>query len=287
MVLSNRVGGARALTAVLILASCGAQGQPVAGTMIATTTIWADITSEVACRERVDAIIPPGADPHTFEISLRDRQKLGEASVVVANGGSLGDLLASATSEGTHVVLATDHVDMSNDDPHIWHDPTHVAAALEPIADALVASGRDRGTIDACVAAYRDDLLALDIEITEMFKAVPRRDRLMVTNHDSLSYFAERYDLEIVGTVIPSTNTLASTSASELASLTETITRLGVRAVFTDRVESSRDAEALAERLGIQVIPLLTDSLDDEPPADTYLGLMRSNAQTIVKALAP
>ena len=87
--------------------------------------------------------------------------------------------------------------------------------------------------------------------------------------------------------MIPSTNTLASTSASELASLTETITRLGVRAVFTDRVESSRDAEALAERLGIQVIPLLTDSLDDEPPADTYLGLMRSNAQTIVKALAP
>jgi zinc/manganese transport system substrate-binding protein len=287
MVLSSRNAGARALGALLIFTSCGSHAEPTAGTVIATTTIWADITSEIACGEPVEAIIPPGADPHAFEISLRGRQAIGEASVIVANGGSLGDLPESATDDGADVVLTTGYVTLIDDDPHIWHDPIHVTAVLGPIADAIVASGRDRSKIDACVAAYRDDLLALDAEIEALFNAVHPRDRVMVTSHDSLGYFAARYGLEIVGTVIPSTNTLASTSASELAALIDTISRLGVKVVFADQADASPDAVALAERLGIALIPLSTDSLAESPPAHTYLGLMRSNAQAIATALTP
>ena len=75
---------------------------------MATTTIWADVTSHVACGEHVDSIVPAGADPHSFEPSLRDRERLTGAGVVIANGAgleeSLTDLVDTAAGDGVPVV---------------------------------------------------------------------------------------------------------------------------------------------------------------------------------------
>ncbi len=279
--------------------------------MIATTSIWADITSDVLCGEPVAALVPVGADPHTFEPSLRDRELIEAADVIVANGSgleeSLVDLLDTAMADDAHLVEITTHVDIipleddhdddgqthddgeADDDghghgldadPHVWQDPTRVAGALDVIASAGTAIG-----LPDCSDDVEAELMALDAEIAGLLADVPLSQRVMVTSHDSLAYFADRYDLEIVGTVIPSTSTLAATNAADLSALADLIDERGVRVIFTEQLESTADADALAARLGVEVVPLVTDALT----ADTasYTEMMRTNATLIAEALAP
>lgn len=260
--------------------------------IVATTSIWADIASNVTCGESVVSLIPAGADPHTFEPSLRDRELIDGPAAIIANGGGLegqvGTLLAAVEDPPATIIFEmTDAVTVVDADPHIWQDPTLVAEALDWIKGAAVAADRDADEIAGCTDAYRSELLALDAEISGLLDSIPVEHRVLVTSHDSLAYFARRYDFEVVGTVIPSTNTLAESNAADLATLAETIEDLGVPAVFTEQLESSNDADRLADRLGIHVVPLVTDALIDEPDADTYVEMMRSNATAIARALAP
>jgi zinc/manganese transport system substrate-binding protein len=258
--------------------------------LIATTTIWADITSNVACGEPVASIIPNGADPHTFELSLRDREVLEGAAVIVANGGGLEegllDVLTAVAQEGADVVELTSHVEVVDDDPHVWQDPRRVAAAIDAIEQAVVNSGRDASQVGRCADAYRAELEALDGEIADLLSAVPPERRVMVTNHDAFGYFADRYDVEVVGTVIPSSSTLGEASAGQLAALADMIEQQRVPAIFTERLGSATDAEALAERLGVAVVELSSDALDSDAPANSYIGMMRANAEAIAAALA-
>ena len=76
-------------------------------TVLATTGIWSDIVSNVACGGIVDVetIIPVGGDPHGFEPSLQDRERMENAALVVANGldleERLEDTLAAVEDSGT------------------------------------------------------------------------------------------------------------------------------------------------------------------------------------------
>jgi zinc/manganese transport system substrate-binding protein len=278
--------------------------------IVATTSIWADVTSAVACGEPVPAIIPPGTDPHDFEPSLRDRETLGDALVVVANGlgleESLEDVLDAVQNDGVAVIEAGgsladplagghDEAERENEtgeehdeegiDPHVWQDPSRVAAVVDAIADALVTAGRDAAEIDACADAYAGQLAALDAEIVALLARVPAGRRVMVTNHDAFAYFAARYDFEIVGTVVPSLSTIGEASTGELADLADLIEARDVPAIFTEELASDADARALAGRLGIAVVALVSDALASEGEASTYLGMMRTNAAAIAAAL--
>jgi zinc/manganese transport system substrate-binding protein len=277
-----------------------------AAPVLATTSIWADVTSHVGCGAEIPALIPPGADPHTFEPSLRDREAVERASTVIANGlgleGSVEPMLQTAADEqGVNVIEMTLDIDVlgghdgagddghddghghaDGGDPHVWQDPRRVAGTLDTIATALAAND-----VTTCTDDYRSELVALDAEIEDLLAGVPADSRVLVTSHDSLAYFADRYDFEIVGTVIPSTSTLAETNAADLGELAETIEARNVPAIFTEELESTADADALAERLGVQVVPIVTDSLTDDPDSDTYVEMMRHNARLIAGALAP
>ena len=306
---------ALALSSIALLVSCGSDdaGGPDSATdaplIVATTSIWADVTANVACDglARVDEVIPRGADPHSFEPSLRDRESMDGADLVVANGldleESLADTIDAVESDGVPVLRVgegldpvpvgdashdDDHEDDHGDeDPHVWWDPTRVAAAVPLIADSLVDVGLDPARVGACADRYVDELARLDDDVQAIVAALPTDERILVTNHDSLGYFADRYGFEVIGTVIPSSSSLAAPSASELDDLAEKIQATGVPAIFADTQNSSADADALAKRLGdVEVVSLLTGTLD-EPGTDagTYVGWLRSNATMIVDAL--
>jgi zinc/manganese transport system substrate-binding protein len=283
--------------------------------ILATTSIWADITSRVACGEAVTSLIPPGSDPHTFEPSLQDRAAIDDAGLIVANGSaleeSLVDVLDTVAADGVNVVEMTPHIDVlpgqrdahgdesaaSGDDghghdaaetgdPHVWQDPARIAGALDVIASAVIATGRDQSEIEACTNQFRVELEQLDRDIVAILAPIPDQRRVLVTNHDSLAYFADRYDLTVIGTVIPSISTVAETDAAALAELSDVIAEHDVPAIFSGELESAVDAEALAGRLGVAIVPIPTDSLTTGGDASSYIELMRSNATTIATALS-
>ncbi len=311
----------------LLLAACGSDDlgpgtdSPAAAdavTVLATTSIWADIAANVGCDglARVGTIIPLGGDPHSFEPSLSDRERMDNADLVIANGllleESLADTIDAVESSGVAVLrvgeqldpIATsdgshddEHQDDEHDDggdehggedPHVWWDPTRVAAAVPLIAEALAARGVDPAALDACVEQYVDELDALDGEIDTLVAPLPTDQRILVTNHDSLGYFADRYGFEVLGSVIPSSSSLAATSPAELDALAAEIEATGVPAIFAETQSSSADADALADRIGdVEVVSLLIGTLGEPgSEAATYVGWLRQNVETIVAALA-
>ena len=175
----------------------------------------------------------------------------------------------------------------SGEDPHVWFDPIKVADALDPLSDALAAqAGLDAGALSACVTEYRGELIALDAEIEEILASLDHEERLMLTNHDALGYFANRYDFQLVGTVIPGGSSVGEANPAELQELIGLIEQTGVPAIFAESSHSSDDAEALARQAGVDVVVLDTGSLGPSGSgSDTYLGFMRSNAQRIADAL--
>jgi len=317
---------AAGVVAGLVLGACGsdaAGSDPGRPTIVATTSIWADITANVACDglAAVETIIPLGGDPHSFEPSLRDRETMENATLIVANGlmleESLDDTIRAVENDGVTVLRVGDeldplpfadrdaddgdddgtdddadhHADDGHDhgdrDPHIWFDPGRVSAAVPVIADSLADAGLDRGALDACATAFQAELAQLDGDVEAIVAPLPVEQRVLVTNHDSLGYFADRYGFEVLGTVIPSSSSLAETNTADLDELADRIARTGVPAIFAETQHSTGDIEAVADRVGdIEVVTLLTGTLG-EPGSDaaTYLGWLRQNAQTIVDAL--
>ncbi|MEX1279245.1 MAG: metal ABC transporter substrate-binding protein [Acidimicrobiia bacterium] len=179
-----------------------------------------------------------------------------------------------------------DH-DHEGDDPHVWMDPVRMAEAARLIATELAAID-DSVDWTANAEAYAAELEDLDGEIADLLAGIPDDDRKLVTNHESMGYFADRYDFEMVGVVIPGGSTLGDPSSEELAGLVATMQAEGVDVVFAETTDPSALADAVAAELGTdaQVVELFTGSLGEPGSgAETYVDMMRTNAELIAAAL--
>jgi len=173
-------------------------------------------------------------------------------------------------------------------DPHFWLDPTKVVTYVENIRQGLTTADPEGSAVYAANAeAYTQELLALDAWIQEQVQQIPPERRLLVTDHENLGYFADRYGFRIVGTIVPSVSTMASPSAQQLASLVDVIRQTGAPAVFLQIGANSQMAEQLAAETGVKVVTgLHTHSVgaeDDE--VGNYIEMMEYNTNAIVSAL--
>jgi ABC-type Zn uptake system ZnuABC Zn-binding protein ZnuA len=311
---------------VLVLGACGSAKQPAATSqaaqaqgetmpalspvelqgrklrVVATTNILGDVVAQVGGNHiELTTLLPPGADPHSYQLAPIDRQRLDDADVIFINGLGLeegmlpvlGDLRNGvpvvAVSAGIDTIAfgGSEHNEHSSVDPHSWQSVKNVIVWTENIATAL--SALDPAQADAyavAAAGYRSQLEALNSDLHALAESLPADKRKLVTDHDSLGYIAHEYGFTIVGTVIPSLSTFASASAQDLVALEKQIKAEGVKAIFVGTTTSPHLADQLAADLGIRVLPIYSDSLSDaNGPASTYLAFMRYNMQTIVDAL--
>jgi ABC-type Zn uptake system ZnuABC Zn-binding protein ZnuA len=172
-------------------------------------------------------------------------------------------------------------------DPHLWLDPNNVIMYVKNIHEGFVAfdpEGEDIFTSNA--ETYSIQLQELDAWIREQVDSIPTRRRLLVTNHDSLGYLAERYGFTVIGTVVEGTSSNAAPSAQQMAALIDQIKASGAPAVFLDAAESPNLANQIASDAGVTVVTdLYFGSLTDGPPAGTYIDMMKYDVTKIVEAL--
>jgi ABC-type Zn uptake system ZnuABC Zn-binding protein ZnuA len=313
-----------ALAGCLLLAACGddpggAGGDGARRRVVATTTQVADNAPAVAGgRAEVVGLLPPNADPHAYELRPDDVERIADADLIVRSGGDLDDWLDDALEAGgsdaeTLVLIeqvatisgghahddeqehaeetAHDGEDEHADeeiDPHWWHDPRNGVLAAEAIRDALAKAdpGGQRTYVDA-TERYIARIRALDRAAAACFAAVPADRRKLVTTHDALGYLAERYDLEVIGAVIPSRSTQGQASARETSELIETMKREQVRAVFTETSVNVDVEQAIADEAGARLgDPLYADTLGPaNSDGGTYLGALAANTEAIVAGL--
>ena len=306
-----------------LLSACGGNTAPGGGAseqtpntgrplVIATTPILGDLVRQVGGDAvDVEVLIPLGADPHDFEPSAAQAARLRKASLIVANGlgleKNLETALDGARKDGVTVFEVGEQLDPlsidedhgaeseadshghGSEDPHVWLDPERMSTAASLVAEQLaMTTGLDASGFQTRAVAYRETALAAMAEANAILAAVPNDKRKLITNHDALAYFAQRFNLEVIGTVIPGGSTLAEPSAADLTDLVQLIKSNNVRAIFSESTVSSKLIETVSREVGsrVKVVELSTDTLGKSGTATaTYAGLIVTTARLIANGL--
>ncbi len=253
----------------------------------------------------LDVLAGPGVDVHDFELSPADRRKIDEAHLVVQVGLGL-DTFVDASASGAQLITLGDDVpvlrsasgetdgvhsddqDHGDPDPHVWHDVDNAKAMAATLAEAF---GRvdeaNAATFRAHADALANRLDDADRQIRALIDGIPESNRKVVTNHDAIGYFLDRYGLEFVGAVIPAQTTSAEPSAKDIADLAALIKEEGVKAIFAESSVDPKVAQQLARDTGVRIVEgLYADSLGEPGSgAETIEGMLLANATKIAAAL--
>lgn len=307
------------------VAACGngqlletSESAPPKPTVIATTTILGDVLDNLAGEQlNVVTVMPVGADPHRFQPSAKDVATIGEASAIIVNGAGfeegLLDVVYAAQLDGVPVyeaIEAVDHIDVGfnhddagssgddddgshgfvSTDPHFFTDPARMAIAAQGIVDFLVLNvdAIDAGALTSQADDYIAQLQSLDKEVETTLAGIPSSRRVLVTNHAVFSYFADRYEFQVIGTVVTTGSSIDGVSGRRLAELSKVLTGTTTSAVFTDSSSTDRLAQTLAAEAGdVAVVELFSESLGaDDSDGATYVEMVRSNSVRIADALS-
>jgi ABC-type Zn uptake system ZnuABC Zn-binding protein ZnuA len=286
---------------LLIISACTQNASSTDETdsaILTSTTLLADFTRNVAGDIlSVESLLPIGADPHSYQPTPRDVVQVADSKLLIINGAEyehfLESLLDNAGGE-REVIEASAGIRPREDaegehgiDPHMWLDPNNVIIYVENIRAALTHFDPDNAAIYTSNAdAYIAELNDLDVWIAEQVSQISPERKLLITNHESLGYFADRYGFIITGTVVESFSSGASPSAEQMAGLIDQVRSSGAPAIFLDASDNELFAQQIADETGTKVITgLHLESLTDGAPAGTYIDMMKHNVTLIVDAL--
>jgi len=278
--------------------------------VVATFSILGDITQRVGGdRVRVHTLVGPNEDAHVYQPTPADAKAIAQARLVVVNGlgfeGWLERLIkssgyrgkvATATNgirplkgkddEGTDEHGDDDHHHHGEFDPHAWQDLSNVLVYIDNIEKALGEidpSGKESHRRHA--EKYRQEIRALDAELRQTFKSIPKSRLKVVTTHDAFGYFARAYGVTFIAPV--SINTDAEPSAADIGRIIKQIRHDRIPAVFVESISDARLLERIRQESGARIGgTLYSDALSKaDGPASTYLSMMRHNALTLAEAL--
>jgi zinc/manganese transport system substrate-binding protein len=289
----------------LLLSACQANAPAKSSqkTIVVTYSILGAVVKDlVGDKATVIVSMPNGQDPHEWEPSAKDIETLTKADLIVQNGlgleGGMEKALEQAKEAKVKFFTASDHITVRKvgagegiptgdpdqaigaEDPHLWTDPI----SMKSIVDALVVQIKTDLGIDLTDRAKDLDarLDSLNKELADAVNVIPQNNRKLVTGHESMGYFAQRFNLKLVGAIIPSITTQAEVSASDLAELKKIITDNQVKAIFTELGTPKAVSEAIGKETGVKVVELTTHNV---PEDGSYFTFMRNLTKVIVDGL--
>jgi ABC-type Zn uptake system ZnuABC Zn-binding protein ZnuA len=259
--------------------------------VVASIPPLADFVRQVGGdRVIVETLVPPGASPHTYELTPAQLRKVSQARLLVLNGIGLeywaDEVISAAENPGLIVVTTSDGLEIlvgdeteGSGNPHVWLSPRNAIHQVEAIRDALLATDPD-GTegYRARAEEYIEELQALDREIRQAVAAFSNRE--FIAFHPAWVYFARDYGLIQAGVVEAAPG--REPSPEDIAAIVETARRIGARAIFAEAQFSPNAVEMIAEESGAQVLFLNPLGV---PPEYDYLDMMRYNLGEMSKAL--
>jgi zinc/manganese transport system substrate-binding protein len=283
--------------ALLAAACSGGGATPDHGTPSVVVTypvLGAVVADLVGNRAAVTVLMGNGVDPHDWSPSAKDIERVEKADLVVANGLNLEEglekPLAEAEKRGVVVFRATDHVTVRQQaagkdgraapDPHFWVDPLAMRDVVLALAPALRSVGIDVADRAPALAAR---LVDLDTATRTTLAVVPEGRRLLVTGHESMGYFADRYGFRLVGAVIPGLTSQGEVSAGQLADLRAAIVAEGVVAIFTEIGTPAAVVEAIGRETGVAVVELPSHTLPADGSYFTFIGQIATAIATALR----
>jgi len=244
----------------------------------------------------VISLIPPGADPHGYEFSASDIERIKGIDFFFVNGLGLDNRLkgvieANRDSRARVIPFAPNILspqgggitaEQASDNPHLWLDPTLAYVYTEIVADELIIyDGVRQNDYDRNFEAHRDELVALQVEIQATLSAISPERRTIVTTHDSFQHFARRFELSIAGFAAAESD--GAVSELEIQRLAGLVAERQAPAVFAEYGYGMAAMREVADRAGVPLCTLYTDILGD---GMDYQSMMRANAAELVRCLS-
>ena len=292
--------------------------------VLATTPMMGEFVSQVGGDNiSLTVLMPPEANPHTYDPSPQDATTIAEADLIFFTGlkyepapllkllessacspevlAEVGEVFPVEFKEGGHDEEGHDDEEEGHDDeeeghdeheghghgaydPHFWFDPNRVSYAAEYIEGKLIQyDPSNEESYKSLTDTFTTELKGLVNEVIELIGMIPSGNRKLITTHESLGYLEAKFGLEVLATIIPSLDSSDEVSPSDLVEVIEVIEEEGVKVMFVESETPSVYAETLAQETGITLVTGLY--VETLKPNQSYSEFLISNVELIVNSL--
>ncbi|MBO0350175.1 zinc ABC transporter substrate-binding protein [Phormidium pseudopriestleyi FRX01] len=278
--------------------------------VVASYSVLCDLAEQIA-RDRIalTCLIEGGQDPHTYQPRPQDLRAIETAQLILYGGYDFEPAIVqivqntrnSAPKIAIHEVavpnpiLGEDHHEHSHShgdeevaDPHVWHDVRNGIRMAEAIGNSLKQI--DPGNADFYrqnINNIRGELEQLHTWIQAQVATIPPNQRVLVTTHDALGYYAQAYNFRVAESLM-GVSTSEQPNAARFRELVELIRAEGVPTVFVEVTSNDRVMNNLAREANVQIAPraLMADGLGPRGSnTGTYVQMLTSNTCIIVTGL--
>ena len=291
--------------------------------VVATTPMIGEFVSNVGGDNiNLTVLMPPEADPHTYEPAPQDAGTIADADLVFYTGlmyepAPLVELLENSVcgsealaevgesvfpiefKEGGH----DDHDDHDEEghddhdeegheghghgayDPHFWFDPNRVVYASEFIESKLIElDPSNAASYQAAGDAYATELSSLTGQVSQLIGSIPSQNRKLITTHESLGYLEAKFGLEVLSTIIPDLDSSNEITPAQLVGVIDVIEDNNVKVIFIEAEAPSVYAETIVAETGIKAVEGLW--VETLKPGQTYPEFLIAAVELIVENLS-
>ena len=253
-------------------------------------------------QDRVDVklLVPEGVEPHDWEPTIQDVQKMQKADLIIINGIGFEiwvDNLEEMNYQGIVVDTSngiikkkifeepniSDKSETSHEhesgDPHIWLNPVLAKTQIQNIADSFSKiDPKNKSFYQTNAKNYKDELDLLNLKIKNDLSTCSID---FIAFHDAFSYFADEYDLN-QHTIISSNNPHGEPTAKTLQNVINTARELNIKIIFTEDTIDPKVSEVIANEIGGKILVL--SPLESSGKGD-YISRMTENLENLKEAL--
>jgi len=245
----------------------------------------------------VSLLIPPGIEPHDWDPTVNELQKMHEADLIVINGIGFEswaddidtvnfDVIIVDTSKGISIIdgdmieANSDLHDHSVGDPHIWLNPVMAKTQVQNIVDALISIDPDNEKFYIQNAkSYQDKLDALDAKIK--YELSPC-NKDFIAFHNAFTYFAVEYGLN-QHSIVNSNEPNIGPTLKTLETVINLAQTFDIDVIFTEETVDTRTSQVIANEIGARVLVLSPiETIGDD---SDYFLKMENNLSNLKEAL--
>jgi len=239
--------------------------------------------SQIVGGEKIDVtlLVPVGVEPHDWEPTIKDVQKIQKSDFIIINGIGFENWVDDLIENNYHgiIVDTSKQIPIKEGDPHIWLNPVFAINQVGNIAIAF--SNSDPENVEYYMtnaAKYSEKLRLLDSKIkTDLTDC--KRD--FIAFHDTFSYFADEYDLN-QHTIVATTNSHGEVTAKTLENVISTARELNINIIFSEETVNTKTSQIIANEIGGKVLVLSPLEIVSE---DNYISKMTQNLENLKEAL--
>ena len=251
-------------------------------------------------------IIPPGVEPHDYEITPKVLKDIQNADLLIKNGLGIDSFVDKIESESDLKIITAsegitpltydeeehnhdhDHEEEISDehnhgeyDPHVWLDIDLAIKECTNIKNALIESDEEnKEYYEENYNNYIKELEDLNIIYNKELKNISKSD--IIVSHDAYGYLCNKYDINQISVTGISAN--QEPSLSKISEISNYVKEHNIKYILFDGLVNPKVSQTIANEANIDTAILY--SIDGLTKKDfdnnaSYVSLMEKNLETL------